>query len=166
MMERSLVNFTTAVLRLGSAFGKATPDNLVAEYYRVFGGMSDEDFTALVDWAIRSLDTPFPSIARLRRQALEQGWLKENAAVSFPNRERKHEEMIEVICPLCDGSFVIKRSDLLAAASEGKIFQCVNAEHWGCRMTFSASEIAARSGRIGPECSKQTFTRGEPVSEE
>jgi hypothetical protein len=143
----ALEDFTHMMKRLARAFGKQINEDLMAEYYRVLGSMSAEEYSAIVDWAVRNLDTPFPTIARLRKEALQRGWLSDEppvrAAVRRP--QSRDDGFVEFVCPDCEGTFLIKRKDLLAEASAGRVFECVNARHWGCKRRISATELLQQS---------------------
>lgn len=147
--------FTGHMERLGSAFGRVVSESLIFEFYRVFGSLSPQEFAALVDWAIRSLDAPFPSIARLSKGAVEMGFFKRES--DDPEKSRlprtPHVHFEYFVCPECEGTFVVFKTKLPDYAREGKIFDCVNRLHYGCPIRFHV-----REGEAGPQVD---FLKGE-----
>jgi hypothetical protein len=129
--------FTKALLDLGAAFGKPLNGQLILQYYSVLGILTREHLDALIKWAIETLDTPFPTIARLRKHTIEQGWF----AYTAPLPQTK-TVFVEVVCPKCDGTFSVRKDKLLADARDGRVYHCINHDHWGCPMTFSAASLA------------------------
>ncbi len=144
--ETPTEQFTNDLKRLGATFGRDIKGDLLAESYRVFGAMSEENFTALINWAIRNLDAPFPSIARLRRGAVEMGFLKAESIQASSTSPRvpkaKDFPFVYVVCPRCEGTFVVFKSKLPEYAKQDAMLVCVNQMHWGCPMTFRARDIA------------------------
>ncbi len=144
-----LGEFTQIMMRLQKAFGREINENLAAEHYEIFGKMSADHYAAIVEWAVLNLDTTFPTIARLRKEALRRGWLSEGLPSSSAGRrfQREEDNFVEFVCPECEGTFLIKPADLAAEARVGRLFECVNARHWGCKQTISASELLERWDR-------------------
>ncbi len=142
--------FAADLKRLGGAFGREIKGGLLAEFHRVFGEMSAEDYRKLVDWAIQNLDAPFPTIARLRKGALQLGLLKPNGKLE-PRQPPGTKEFpfVYVECPRCEGTFVVFKSRLVEYARQDAIFECVNRMHWGCPVTFRARDIADRELKNG-----------------
>lgn len=128
--------FTKAMQNLGVAFGKPLNGPLILQYYNVLGGLSGDQLAALIKWAIESLDAPFPTIARLRKHAVDEGWFANPGP-----QTRTNTALVEVVCPKCDGSFMVAKDTLLADARNGRIYRCFNHRHWGCSMTFSAATL-------------------------
>ncbi len=158
MMNASSIpveEFTEHMDRLGSAFGRVVSESLILEFYQVFSSLSPQDFAALVDWAIRSLDAPFPSIARLRKGAVELGFFKREAEdAERPRPPRTPDVQFEYfICPECEGTFVVFKTRLPGYAREGKVFDCVNRLYYGCPIRFQV-----REGEAGPQVD---FLKGE-----
>ncbi len=149
--EIPVKEFTGIMQRLGTAFGRTAAEGLILEFYKVFGTMTPESFTALVDWAIRNIETPFPSIARLRRGAVELGFLKPDTAKADVCETRvpktKDFPFVYVVCPRCEGTFVVFKTRLAECARQDAVFVCVNQLHWGCPVTFRARDIAERELR-------------------
>jgi len=134
-----LDHFTAAMEKLCSAFSRSLNEKLIVQYHGVLGTLSEEQLDSLVRWAIDTLDTGFPTIAALRKHALDEGWMGEKE-VPLPEREPH----VEVTCPKCEGRFMVRKSCLMADARAGRVYRCTNYRHWGCTMTFSAASIAAQ----------------------
>jgi hypothetical protein len=133
--------------RLATVFNRPVSDELVAEFYRVFGTMRPESYAALVDWAIRNLDSPFPSIARLRKGAVELGFLKAANPKADADRPRwprdRDADLVYFECPLCEGTFVVFKSKMAEYVAQNAEFECIN-RRWGCPHTFRAVDKAGQ----------------------
>ncbi len=133
--------FAVAIRNLGAAFGRPLHGPLVLQYYNVFKALSSRNLNALVKWAIETLDTPFPTIARLRQHALEEGWLPRPALRSGPGTEQ-----VSYSCPQCGGSYAVRKDDLLADVSGGRGYRCRNPEHGDRPVIISAAAVARELG--------------------
>jgi predicted RNA-binding Zn-ribbon protein involved in translation (DUF1610 family) len=133
--------FAAAIRNLGAAFSKPLNGPLVLQYYNVFKVLSSRDLKALVTWAIETLDAPFPTIARLRKHAVEEGYL------SMPARRPDLDaEPVIFNCPECGGSYSIRKDRLLADASSGLAYRCQNPEHWDHPVVVSAASVVQELG--------------------
>lgn len=140
--ETPTEEFTKDLKRLGTTFSRDIRGDLLAEFYRVFGTMSPGSFRALVDWAIQNLDSPFPSIARLRKGAVELRLLKPESGKAESDKPRlprdRDAQLVYFECPLCGGTFVVFKSKMADYIAQNKEFECVN-RRWGCEHTFRAA---------------------------
>lgn len=156
--ETPTEQFTKDLKRLGTTFGRDIRGELLAEFYRVFGGMEPEKFATLIDWSIRNLDAPFPSIARLRKGAVGLGFLKADAKADTNDTrvpKAKDFPFVYVVCPRCEETFVVLKSKLAEYARQDAVFVCVNQMHWGCPMIFRArdieeGELRTQNSEFGP----------------
>lgn len=131
--------FAVAIRNLGAAFGRSLHGPLVLQYYNVFKALSSRNLNALVKWAIETLDTPFPTIARLRQHAMEEGWLPRPAL-------RPEPEQVIYSCPKCGGSYSVEKDRLLADARGGRGYRCRNPEHGDRPVIISAAAVARELG--------------------
>jgi hypothetical protein len=143
--ETPTEEFTKDLKRLGTSFNKDIRADLLAEFYRVFRAMSPGSFKALVEWAIQNLDSPFPSIARLRKGAVELGLLKPENGKADADKPRlprdRDARLVYFECPVCGGTFVVFKSKMADYVPQNKEFECVN-RCWGCEHTFHAAADA------------------------
>jgi len=149
MEPENLNEIEGAVRAFAAAFGRKLEDGTKGQYLRVFAPLGKERMSRLFNWAVETLDSPLPTIARLRQRAIELGWLLAdrpsggNCTDSGEMRHRRREEpwFVRVTCPKCQGEFVVRKPKLLQDAREEVVYRCINGQHWGCPKTFRAADI-------------------------
>jgi hypothetical protein len=140
--------FIVAIDGFAAAFGKTLSDGTKLQYYRALGGLKTEQLSQLFTWAVETIDSPLPSIARLRRRVVELGWLEGETSIGGDGKASgkhqptgKDKTFMEVLCPRCRGTFVVRTLKLAEYARAGVVFECANRLHWGCPVTFRAAEL-------------------------
>jgi predicted RNA-binding Zn-ribbon protein involved in translation (DUF1610 family) len=144
MEPMKLEEFDKEIRSFAAAFGRTLGDEAKLQYYRVLSPLGGERVSQLLNWAIETLDTSLPSIARLRRRGLELGWFAKGAGENGKSgraTRRPEPVFIRITCPKCDGEIVVRRSKLAEDAASGAEYDCPNRLHWGCTMTWHAASI-------------------------
>jgi hypothetical protein len=121
--------FTQELVALGHAFDKPLekkPER-VAEYMGAFGNLTEKQWASICGWA-KSTCEYFPTIAVLRGQAMEMGFLRR--AKRFDQDD--HFTIVECVC---GASFAVFKTDLKDPKAK---FKC-NA--WGCNTSYDSGFI-------------------------
>lgn len=146
-----LDEFEGAIRDFAAAFGRTLSKEAKLQYFRVFSPLGKERLIQLFNWAVETLDSPLPSIARLRGRAVELGWLTGNLpsrvnGMGESDREarrlkRNEPWFVRVTCPKCEGEFMVRKTKLAQDAQADLVYECVNRLHWECPVTFRAADI-------------------------
>ncbi len=132
--------FLSEMQQLCHAFGKKLDVEMVWQYYRALGYLTDTQLTQLFHWAKENVETGFPKIATLKKYASSQGWHR-----VIP-RDPKRNQLVYLDCPGCGASSVMTRHDLEKAARANRSFRCINHDLGHCPVVFSARELLEREG--------------------
>jgi hypothetical protein len=144
MEPMKLEEFDKEIRSFAAAFGRTLTDEAKLQYYRVLSPLGGERVSQLLNWAIESLDTSLPSIARLRKRGLELGWFARNGGENEKSKgvlRRTEPIFIRITCPKCDGEIVVRKRKLEEDAASGAEYECANRLHWGCTMSWRATSI-------------------------
>ena len=144
MEPMKLEEFDKEIRSFAAAFGRTLADEAKLEYYRVFSPLGSERVSQLLNWAIETLDTSLPSIARMRKRGIELGWFAKNAGEHGRSKgasRRAEPIFIRITCPKCDGEIVVRKAKLAEDAASGAEYECPNRLHWGCTMSWRAASI-------------------------
>jgi len=147
----SLDEFEGSLRDFAAAFGRTLSGEAKVHYFRVLSPLGKERIALLFNWAVETLDSHVPTIARLRQRAIELGWLTadlpcQGNGTGGSDREARHMKrnepwFVRVTCPKCKEEFVVRKTKLAQDAQADIIYDCVNRLHWGCPVTFRAADI-------------------------